>query len=75
MRFPAPFQLGPPSIMREETFASAVDVSYTPAGIRTSATTDWLPNAGIAPSSDRTAPGRMSRFLHPIEVLAKGSLL
>ena len=32
------------------------------AGIRTSATTDWLPNAGIARSSDRTAPGRTSRF-------------
>src|SRR5437016_12484879 len=31
-------------------------------GIRTSTTTDWLPNAGTAPSSDRTAPGRTSRF-------------
>ena len=35
------------------------------AGIRTSTTTDWLPNAGIAPSSDRTAPGRTSRFFAP----------
>src|ERR1700733_1652227 len=32
------------------------------AGIRTSTTTDWPPNAGTARSSDRTAPGRMSRF-------------
>ena len=35
------------------------------AGIRTSTATDWLPNAGIAPSSDRTAPGRMLRFSAP----------
>jgi hypothetical protein len=35
------------------------------AGIRTSTTTDWLPNAGIARSSDRTAPGRTSRFSAP----------
>ena len=28
------------------------------AGIRTPTRTDWLPNAGIAPSSDRTAPDR-----------------
>src|ERR1700721_2335877 len=36
--------------------------TITAAGIRTSTTTDWLPNAGITPSSDRTAPGRMWRF-------------
>ena len=32
------------------------------AGIRTSTTTDWLPNVGIAPSCCRTGPGRTSRF-------------
>src|ERR1700722_620611 len=37
-------------------------MQVTAAGIRTSATTDWLPNPGTAPSSDRTAPGRTSRF-------------
>ena len=34
-----------PSPLRDETFACAVDVNYAP-GIRTSATTDWLPNPG-----------------------------
>jgi hypothetical protein len=40
-------------------------MSFMSPGIRTSTTTDWLPNAGIAPSSDRTAPGRTSRFSAP----------
>ena len=35
------------------------------AGIRTSTTTDWLTNAGIAPSSDRTALGRTLRLSAP----------
>jgi hypothetical protein len=37
-------------------------IRVMPPGIRTSTTSDWPPNAGIAPSSDRTAPGRTSRF-------------
>ena len=39
------------------------------AGIRTSTTTDWLPNAGTGPSSDRTDPARTSRFSALDEVL------
>ena len=58
------FNQGQSAIMREETSASAVRWVMA-AGIRTSTTTDWLPNAGIAPSSDRTAPGRTSRFSAP----------
>jgi hypothetical protein len=54
--------------MREETFASALDVVMA-AGIRTSTTTDRLPNAGIAPSSDRTLLVGRRGFLRPIEVL------
>jgi hypothetical protein len=39
------------------------------AGIRTSTTTDWLPNAGIAPSSDRTAEN--SRILSVSRAIQK----
>src|SRR5579863_1963414 len=35
------------------------------AGIQTLTTTDWRPNVGTTPSSDRTAPGRTSRFSAP----------
>src|SRR5579862_9082554 len=41
----------------------------TTAGIRTSTTTDWLPNAGTAPSSDRTTPGRTSPFFAADRIL------
>ena len=37
-------------------------VHFSRSGIRTLTTTDWLPNAGIAPSSDRTAPCPTPRF-------------
>src|SRR6202034_264353 len=47
----------PPSCARKHSHQRLMSVMT--AGIRTITTTDWLPNAGIAPSSDRTAPGQM----------------
>jgi len=53
----------PPSYARKHSHQRLMHLMA--AGIRTSATTDWPPNAGIASSSDRTAPGRTSRFSAP----------
>src|SRR5580704_8706503 len=44
------------SVSRDLSFGHSPTIMA--AGTRTSTTTDWLPNAGTAPSSDQTAPDR-----------------
>src|SRR5580698_2553811 len=51
--------------MHDETFAPAVDVGYGCGNPNVNHDRLAYPNAGTAPSSDRTAPGRMSRSSAP----------